>query len=97
MAQLHIQRTEVGVRRVTRQGGTVRGACSVSMFIADGPSEAESTEWLVARFSVDARPDDQLSLIQLTLLRQARAAIEDQIELLEKRLGKVAGARHSIG
>ena len=67
------------------------------MFIADGPSEAEATEWLLVRFNVDARSDDQLSLIQLAVLRQARAAINDQIAVLEKRSGKSTIDRRSMG
>lgn len=97
MAQMQIQRTEVGVRRSTRQGSTVKPACPVAMFIADGPSEAEATEWLLVRFNVDARSDDQLSLIQLAVLRQARAAIKDQIAVLEKRSGKSTIDRRSMG
>jgi hypothetical protein len=97
MPQLQIQRTEVGVRRSTRQGSTVKPGCPVSMFLADGPSEAEATEWLVVRCNVDARSDDQLSLIQLAVLRQARAAINDQIAVLEKRFGKSTVDRRSAG
>lgn len=56
-----------------------------------------ATEWLLVRFNVDARSDDQLSLIQLAVLRQARAAINDQIAILEKRSGKSTIDRRFMG
>ena len=86
MAQLQIQRTEIGTRR--RQPGSTKTTCPVCVFVADGPDQERSTEWVIARFNADARPDDQLSLIQLAVLQQARAAINDQIAVLEKRFGR---------
>ena len=80
MAQLQVQRTEVCVRRGTRQGGTLKAACPLSMLVADAPSEAKATEWLMV--NVDARLDDQLSFIELALLPQAGAGINGQIAVL---------------
>ena len=56
----------------------------VCVLIADGPDQERSTEWVCVRFNIDARPEDQLSLIQLTVLQQARTALNDQIAVLEK-------------
>lgn len=90
MVILQIQRTEVGHGERRRRQGSNRPPSPVSMLIADGPNEAESTAWVAARFDVDARPDDQLAFLQLNVLQQARAVINDQIAMLEKRVGRWA-------
>lgn len=92
LAQLQIQRTEIGMRR-GRQPGSTKATCPVCVLIADGPDQERSTEWVCVRFNIDARPEDQLSLIQLTVLQQARTALNDQIAVLEKRFGRAVVAR----
>jgi hypothetical protein len=92
MAQLQIQRTEIGMRR-GRQPGSPKQTCPVCVFIADGPDQERSSEWVCVRFNIDARPDDQLSVIQLAVLQQARTALNDQIAVLEKRSGRAVVAR----
>ena len=47
---------------------------------------------MYVRFNIDSRPEDQLSLIQLTGLQQAHTALTDQIAVLEKRFGKAVVA-----
>ena len=65
LAQLQIQRTEIGMRR-GRQPGSTKATCPVCVLIADGPDQERSTEWVCVRFNIDARPEDQLFLTQLT-------------------------------
>ena len=68
---------------------STKATSPVCVLVADGPDQERSTEWVCVRFNIDARPEDQLSLIQLTVLQQAR---NDQIAVLEKRFGRAVVA-----